>query len=677
MLLLPLCVLALADDFEVLHEKAVKAAVAKVAPSIVQIETTGGTEQTDSAVRGGTGPTTGLVVAADGYIITSSFNFTNRPAAIFVGVPGRPERLLAKVIAADQTRMLTLLKVEANSLPVPVPVPKQELRIGQTTMALGRTLGTLDQSPSVSVGVVSALGRIWGKAVQTDAKVSPVNYGGPLVDLHGRVIGILVPASPRGQDETAGVEWYDAGIGFAIPLEDVNAVLARLKAGQTLKRGLLGVRFKSSDVYGTAPELDIISPDSTAAKAGLKPGDVIVEVNGVKTERQNHLMHALGARYEGDVVSLKVRRGKEELVLKDLKLSGDITAHVHAFLGILAMRDDAHAGAEVRYVFPKGPAETAGVKPGDRLTKLGIGEQRLRPLERPEELTAALNRLPSGTELKLEIKRKGAEKAEALAVRLGAMTDFVPPELPEPATRKQALKAIKPPAEKPADKPADKPAEKPAENKQPEVGLRKRMNAAGDREYWTYVPDNYDPNVSHAVVLWLHPRGKGEERDMEAVAEAWKGLCEKHHLILVCPKADGETGWLASETEAVLGILREVQERWTTDTDRVVAHGMGLGGQFALYLGLNARDTFRGVATTGAALAGTPKDNVADERLAFFLVAGGKDPLKPAIAESKDKLVERKYPVTYREVAELGAQQYFDVATLEELGRWIDSLDRM
>ena len=91
-------------------------------------------------------------------------------------------------------------------------------------MAVGRTLvGQVDQMPSVSVGIISALDRIWGKAIQTDAKVSPTNYGGPLIDLYGRVQGVLVPASPQAEGETAGFEWYDSGIGFAIPLEDINA----------------------------------------------------------------------------------------------------------------------------------------------------------------------------------------------------------------------------------------------------------------------------------------------------------------------------------------------------------------------------------------------------------------------------------------------------------------------
>src|SRR5262249_55560635 len=92
-----------AEDLDVLQEQAVKAAVTKVAPSVVQIETSGGTDVIGGAggpqIRRGTGPTTGLVVDAEGYVITSSFNFANRPSAIFVAVPGRPERQVAKVVA--------------------------------------------------------------------------------------------------------------------------------------------------------------------------------------------------------------------------------------------------------------------------------------------------------------------------------------------------------------------------------------------------------------------------------------------------------------------------------------------------------------------------------------------------------------------------------------------------
>src|SRR5207245_1528943 len=235
-----------------------------------------------------------------------------KPAAIFVAIPGRKERLVAKVVATDQSRMVSLLKVDATGLAVPAATPKKEIRIGQWALALGRTWASLDSLPSVSVGIVSALGRIYGKAIQTDAKVSPVNYGGPLVDLEGRVMGVLVPASPRGQDETAGYEWYDSGIGFAIPLEDIQAVLPRLKEGQDLKKGLMGIYLKSTDIYSVAPEIASVGVDSAAAKAGIKAGDIIIELNGQTIVRQAQILHILGEKYEGDTVTVKVKRGKEE-----------------------------------------------------------------------------------------------------------------------------------------------------------------------------------------------------------------------------------------------------------------------------------------------------------------------------------------------------------------------------
>src|SRR5438093_9851698 len=108
--------------------------------------------------------------------------------------------------------MLTLLKVEAKGLPVPAAAPKSDIRVGQTALAVGRTLALdVETPPSVSVGIISAVERIWGKCIQSDAKISPTNYGGPLVDVQGRVLGVLVPASPRAEGETAGFEWYDSG----------------------------------------------------------------------------------------------------------------------------------------------------------------------------------------------------------------------------------------------------------------------------------------------------------------------------------------------------------------------------------------------------------------------------------------------------------------------------------
>src|SRR5580704_7467214 len=127
-------------------EKAMKDAAAKVAPSVVRIETSGGQDMivwtdraTGAPIRKVVGPTTGLVVDADGYVVTSSFNFINKPTDIFVTVPGKG-RGVGKVIATDQSRMLTLLKVDIKGLEVPKPFPKKEVEVGLWSLALGRTL---------------------------------------------------------------------------------------------------------------------------------------------------------------------------------------------------------------------------------------------------------------------------------------------------------------------------------------------------------------------------------------------------------------------------------------------------------------------------------------------------------------------------------------------------------
>jgi S1-C subfamily serine protease/predicted esterase len=661
-----------------LQQTAMKAAVARVAPSVVQIETSGGADVIGSgpgSIRRGTGPTTGLVVAADGYIISSAFNFANKPSAIFVTIPGHGERYVAKEIAHDHTRMLTLLKIDVKGLPVPTAAPKKDMQVGEWALALGRTWTSLNTPPSVSVGIISAVGRIWGKAIQTDAKVSPVNYGGPLVDVQGRVLGVLVPASPRGQDETAGVEWYDSGIGFAIPLEDINSVLPRLKQGQELRKGLLGITLQSADIYGATPVIGSVAPDSAAQRAGIKPGDTVLEINGHPIVRQAQILHLLGEKYEGDTVSVKVRRGKKELAFANLKLAGSVTAFEHAFFGILPMRDDPELGEEIRFVFPKSPAEDAGLKPGDRIQKWSIRDMPPRPFSGRDELTALLNQLSAGTEIQLEVSRKESKKTETVKVTLGLFSEAVPDRLPEPATLKKALaprKTALPPGLRPGASETKKDDAK-EEKKKPDTGLVKRTTTARDHEYRVYVPPDYDPNISYALVVWLHPSGKTKDRDTEDVLAAWEDYCSDNHVIILCPKTDNAT-WLGSDTDFILEEIREVMAAYTIDHERIVAHGMGNGGEMAYYLGFNARDLIRGVAVSGAAFT-QPKDNVANQRLAFFLVAGSRDAAAPAMAETKTKLRERKFPVVYREVADMG-RQYLDADILHDLVNWIDSLDR-
>ena len=124
----------------------------------------------------------------------------------------------------------------------------------------------------MTVGIVSAVGRMFGKALQTDADVSTANYGGPLVDIRGRVLGLIVPMSPQATSETAGMEWYDSGIGFAVPIAPLAERIEQMKKGEDQRAGLLGIGMQPSNPHTALAELSVVRPDSPAGRAGLKKG---------------------------------------------------------------------------------------------------------------------------------------------------------------------------------------------------------------------------------------------------------------------------------------------------------------------------------------------------------------------------------------------------------------------
>ncbi|MBI2804835.1 MAG: PDZ domain-containing protein [Planctomycetes bacterium] len=670
------------DDLNAVLEKMTKDAAKKAGASVVQIETRGGTDIIVAGPKGQTfrkalGPTTGVILTADGYIISSAFNFLNSPTIILVRIAGHAgEPLVAQRVATDKSRMLTLLKVNAKDLTVPAIVPKKDLKEGQWSIALGRALDLkMERAPAVSVGVVSALGRIWGKAIQTDAKISPVNYGGPIVDIQGRVQGILIPASPRGNDEISGFEWYDSGIGFAIPMEDVMSILPRLKLGKDLQKGLLGVAMKSQDMYSVAPTIGTVMKNSAAEKAGLRPGDVLVEIEGKAVVSMAQVLHTLGVKYEGDRITLKYQRGGEVKEIKGLELVGQTITVAHPFFGILPMRDDPRLGVEIRHVYAKSPAEKAGLKSGDRIVRFGTGDKLIdfSGAKRGQtQFTEWLNTLYPGAEIKVAVKRKGNGKTDTLSVTLGDLPGStpgapaaIPDKLPAEASFKKALsplevlgKAFKEVEQKPA---------------MPDTGLIEKNTPDGQHKYWIYVHEDYDPQVAHALLVWLHPPNKNSKDDLEEFQELWDDYCKNNHIILVMP-IEKQGTWLPSYSDYVIASARETMKTYTVDPRRVVAHGMGVGGQMALHLAFNHRDLFRGACSVGAS-AQKISSNVPSQRLSFYLAAGSLDPIVKTIAESRTRLAERRYPAFYREMPERG-RQYLTTKDLAEAVRWLDSLDQ-
>jgi serine protease Do len=307
-----------------LAPKAFRAAVARVEPSLVTIETFGGVGPSSGRAQRGTmsginrpgeGPTTGMVVSSDGYIITSTFNFIRKPAIITV-VLSDGTRKVAQLLGQDETRKLCVLKIEgASNLPVFDSVPRDELRVGQWAITVG--VGYGDEEPAVSAGIISATHRVSERAVQTDANISPANYGGPLIDVEGRVIGVCVPLTPGSADVGSGVEWYDSGIGFAVPLAGYEPILERMKQGEVIQPGKMGITGKPADAKtGAGVVVDKVLPGSPAEKAGVKSGDRVVRADGDEVLDMKHLITIVGRFIAGNEIALELLRGGETVHVK-------------------------------------------------------------------------------------------------------------------------------------------------------------------------------------------------------------------------------------------------------------------------------------------------------------------------------------------------------------------------
>jgi len=318
------------EDYDLLQatQTVFRSLSERLRPSLVRIETVGGTQPTvplvvddgDSETPRGPqqfvdspgsnfvvadGPTTGLVYSSDGYIVSSSYNFARQPALISV-VLSDGRRLAADLIARDQVRKIALLHVDAKDLVVPEWVSQFDVEVGQWAVALG--LGFGGQRPSVSVGIISAKNRMVGNAIQTDAKLSPVNYGGPLVDIDGRVIGISVPMAQR-PGELAGVEMYDSGVGFVVPKRRVDAIVAELKKGKDIYRGWLGMQLGGQAEDGVY--VGRIADPSPLREAGVIPGDKLWAAEGRPIHHFGQLVQTLYMIPAGTKVHLCMEREGE------------------------------------------------------------------------------------------------------------------------------------------------------------------------------------------------------------------------------------------------------------------------------------------------------------------------------------------------------------------------------
>ncbi|MCB2087839.1 MAG: Do family serine endopeptidase [Sphingomonadaceae bacterium] len=229
----------------------------------------------------------GFIISADGYIVTNNHvvspNGRGTVEEITVTMPDGTE-YDAKLVGNDAASDLAVLKIEGSK---PFPFVKfgdsKKTRAGDWVIAIGNPFGL---GGTVTSGIVSAVlrntgGGAYDRYIQTDASINRGNSGGPLFDMQGNVIGINNAIfSPTGGS---------VGIGFAIPADIAAPIVDKLRAGEEIERGYLGVRIQPVDEdlaasIGLAKNkgefVQAVEPDAAADKAGIKAGDVVVEVNG-------------------------------------------------------------------------------------------------------------------------------------------------------------------------------------------------------------------------------------------------------------------------------------------------------------------------------------------------------------------------------------------------------------
>ncbi len=310
---------------------AITSAVARVAPSVVTVQTEtmervpadvfeqffGGR----SGQRSSAGLGSGFVVRADGAIVTNAHVLSG---ASRISVAMRDGTTYpARLVGIDETNDLAVIKIEARDLPVAPLGSSSDLLIGEWAIAIGNPFGFVlaNSEPSVTAGVVSGIGRnlatpregagVYVDMIQTDASINPGNSGGPLVNAAGEVIGVNSSIfSPSGGS---------VGIGFAIPINRARRVVDDLLAHGVVRRPWIGVQPQLARTPGGAGSaasgviVASVIPGSPAAKAGIRPGDVIVRSrNRVLHNPYDWYAELLELRV-GERNQLIIRRGGREI----------------------------------------------------------------------------------------------------------------------------------------------------------------------------------------------------------------------------------------------------------------------------------------------------------------------------------------------------------------------------
>ncbi|HEY3100559.1 MAG TPA: Do family serine endopeptidase [Methylomirabilota bacterium] len=361
----------------------------------------------------------GVIVDPKGYILTNNHVIENAREITVRLSDSR--KFSATLVGRDPKTDLAVLKVEAPAaLPAAELADSDRLRVGQWAIAIGNPFG-LDRT--VTVGIISATARnrvgvaTYENFIQTDASINPGNSGGPLLNVDGKVIGINTAIVASGQ-----------GIGFSIPINEAKAVMAQLIAKGRVVRGWLGVAIQDitdelASSFGVREREGVLVADvikgGPAEAAGLRAGDVVVEVNGARVREVPDLQRRVAGLAPGERVRIVVVRdgarqpatvtigempSEEPTVLAQTGADG-FGLQVEALPPGIADRLNlaVSQGVIVVDVAAGGPADRAGLRRGDVI--LEVGRQ---PVTDAQTFGQALAAIPPGETALLYLHRPGA-----------------------------------------------------------------------------------------------------------------------------------------------------------------------------------------------------------------------------------------------------------------------------
>ena len=371
----------------------------------------------------------GVIISSDGYIITNN-HVIDDADKIKVIMYDKTE-FEASVIGVDPLSDLAVIKIEADVvLPEITMGNSDKLSVGEWVVAIGSPFG-LHLNHTVTAGIVSATGRsnvisklTYEDFIQHDAAINPGNSGGALLNLDGELVGINTAIATDGYSKS------NAGVGFAIPINQAIRVIDDLLDDGSVSRGWLGVQIQNID-QAIADALNLenkdgalivsIVPDSPASESGLQEDDIIIKVDSKDINNDRALMKAISSKRPGDFTNFTVIRGDEKLRISvtlgkrpdevAVDEEKNIEQQSYDILGLKVIDNKDNDGVKVIDIKEGSSAYKNGIKKNDIIKK--ISRKKINNLSDYEN---QINQFNVGDVIMLRIERNGNQGIRAFTI---------------------------------------------------------------------------------------------------------------------------------------------------------------------------------------------------------------------------------------------------------------------